>query len=328
MGKLFTLLALLLLASCTSNSVHEAPAINDRLPASEANLAPSPLHGSIADINPPGFGRKPAKIILPLQYALKDKWPLVVLLHGIGGTAQAEDYYLTLRFRTTLKGFILVTPEGTVTPNGVKGKKGEDFSGKQFWNATDFCCDFGKTGVDDVDYLTKLIETVQKSYHVDADRIYVIGHSNGGFMANRLACEIGDRLAGIASLAGGSFKNPEDCKTPRPVSYLQIHAVDDQTVLYDEVGRYAGGKATIAQWLKKNGCAGAGVDGGKKDDVFLIPGADTTPRVWTCAHGARVAFWTIDAADVANHSAHVPIFNLNFSDEVLDYLFQQKRVSR
>lgn len=322
MKKLSAVLASFVFMGCASNATHEAPPGADRWPASEAQTMLPVLHGTVGTINPPGFDRKPANIVLPVQYAEKDKWPLVILMHGIGGNAQATDYWLTLRFRTSLKGFILVTPEGTVTPDGVK-----DWAGKQFWNATDFCCDFGKIGVNDVDYISKLIDTVQKDYHVDADRIYLIGHSNGGFMANRLGCEIGDRLAGIASIAGGGFKNPADCKNPRPVSYLQIHAVNDPTVSYKDVPLYAGGQAVVAQWLKKDGCMDPGTDGPKKDDIFLIPGPDTTPHAWTCAQGTHVAFWTIDAATIPNHSPHVPLFNLNFSDEVLDFLFHQKRVS-
>lgn len=326
---------LVLFTGCATQQARQAETVvSERVPASEISPDPVLLHRPPAEINPTGFTRKPAKVFLPIQYDHKDKWPLVVLLHGFRGTAQAEDYYLTLRFRTSNRGFILVTPEGTVTPDGTRGAPGkdgkqDDFSGAQFWNATDYCCDLAKTGVNDVEYLSKLIDAVEKTYHVDSDRIYLIGHSNGGFMANRLACEIGDRLAGIASLAGGSFKRPGDCRKPTPVPYLQIHAEDDGTISYGDNDRYAGGKATIAQWLEKNGCKGEGKAGEKKDFLFLVPGAETTPRLWSkCASRAPVAFWTIAPFSGPMHSGHVPLFHLNFTDEVLSFLFQQTRARK
>ena len=277
--------------------------------------------------------RAAAKLYLPLQYDQKVSWPLVILLHGFTGTAESEDSYLTMRFRVSTRGFILLTPEGTPIPKSVRGPNGEDLSGN-FWNATDACCDFGATGVDDVAYLAKLIDSVATQYKVDKARIYVFGHSNGGFMANRLACEIGDRLAGVASLAGGTFKDVSACRNPTPVSYLQIHAVDDPTiaygdptVAYGEVPKYAGGTATVEQWVKKNGCTGGAKSEGRKDYVFLVPFKDTTLKSWpNCQKGTRTSFWTIQKHTREHHNSHVPIFNVNFTGDVLDFLLAQKKV--
>ncbi len=270
--------------------------------------------------------RAAAKLYLPLQYEQKANWPLVILLHGFTGTAEAEDAYLGTRFRVSSLGFILLTPEGTAVPAGTKGGSGEDLGGKQFWNATDTCCDFGRTGVDDAGYLTRLIEETASQYNVDRNRIYIFGHSNGGFMANRLACEIGDRLAGVASLAGGTFKDPSACKNTAAVPYLQIHATDDPTIVYGEDPNYAGATATVDQWVKRNKCVGSAHDQGRRDYVLLVPIKDTTVKTWlTCGGGAPVSFWTIQPHTGKIHNPHVPLFNPNFTTDVLNFLFSQKR---
>lgn len=273
------------------------------------------------------FDRKPAKVYLPLQYESKQGWPLVILLHGFSGTAESQDKYLGLSFRASLRGYVLLVPEGTVMPKGTIGADGKDLGGNQFWNATDTCCDFAKTGVDDTGYLLALIESVKKSYKIDRSRVYLIGHSNGGFMVNRLGCEAGETFAGIANLAGGTYKDPKKCRAPTPIPYLQIHAEDDKTILYQGAPEYAGGKETVEQWRARNGCKDSSVTkGAMRDLVYLIPGRDTDSVTWNkCSSNKEVAFWTIRPFEQQWHSPHVPLFQLRFMDDVLDFLLRQKK---
>jgi polyhydroxybutyrate depolymerase len=269
--------------------------------------------------------RQPAKVFLPIQYDSKPTWPLVVLLHGFTGTADAENLYLGLAARTSLRGFILVTPNGTLTPKGTLGQEARDLSDLPFWNATDACCDFGKTQVDDVGYITRVINEVKSQYRVDSKRIYIFGHSNGAFMANRMACEIGEQLGGVASLAGGTFADSSKCRTPVAVPYLQIHGVDDSTIKYEETKEYAGARATVSDWLKRNSCTTAPARGRNEDYVVLIPSTDTTAQNWKCNSGKPVSLWTIKAFTSKYHNAHIPLFHLNFTDRVLDFLFASQR---
>ncbi len=329
MIKFLLSLSFLMVAGCATASAGKTDGLK-RLPSGSSSLPIAiPLikgayQGPI-DINPQGATRLAAKVYLPLQYDTKDKWPLVILLHGFSGTAEDEDSYLTLRYRVSSKGFILLTPQGTAVPKGTIIPDGSDISGYPFWNATDYCCDFGKTNVDDVGYLRQLIAKVKADYHVDSSRVYLFGHSNGGFMANRLACEFGEELAGIASLAGGAYKSPAQCRNPKPIPFLQIHAVNDDTIVYGGTPQYAGGQDTIQQWVSRNGCAGPGKTGAPKDFLFMIPGPDTSERVWNkCASGKDVVFWTIKKFETQGHNPHVPLFNLNFSDAVLNFLLSHR----
>jgi poly(3-hydroxybutyrate) depolymerase len=75
-------------------------------------------------------------------------------------------------------------------------------SAANFWNASDACCNFYNSGVDDAGYLRALIEEIGRQFSVDRKRIYLIGHSNGGYMTYRMACEYADLIAGIAVWPG------------------------------------------------------------------------------------------------------------------------------
>ena len=63
-----------------------------------------------------------------------------------------------------------------------------------------------------VAYLRAIIRDVMARYPVDRRRVFVVGHSNGGFMAYRMACEASDLVTGVVSLAGATWKDPARCR--------------------------------------------------------------------------------------------------------------------
>lgn len=86
---------------------------------------------------------------------------------------------------------------------------------------------------------------------MDDSRVYVIGHSNGGFMSYRMAYEHSDAVAAIVSLAGANHADQRD-PPPYPVHVLQIHGTDDTTILYrgGEINenRYPSAMASVSRW--------------------------------------------------------------------------------
>ena len=185
------------------------------------------------------------------------------------------------------------------------------------------CCDFTNSGVDDVGYLSGLIDAIQQQRNIDPDRIYVIGHSNGGFMAYRLACERADLLAAIASLAGATFFDPLDCNPSEPVHTLQIHGTADATINYQggvipaNLVSYPGAVATVETWAGYNGCAIMGEP--IQPDLDLdsgLAGAETmvTRYATNCMPGGSSALWTIEGG------GHLPQVSQSFGPLLIDYL--------
>lgn len=324
-----TLVTIAFFLLCTE-SLFAAPSLTDlanSIDSTVNRIAAGDFRGPV-ELNPPGFHRALAKVYFPNQYESQAEWPLVILLHGLSATGEAEDLYFGLRFRTSRRGFILVTPEGTKLPPGTFAPQMPkmDLSGSQFWNATDVCCDLGKSGVDDVKYLNSLIAYLTRHYRVDARRIYLFGHSNGGFMANRMACESGQKFAAIATLAAGSFKNPDDCRHPVPVPYLHIHSVNDALVAYRFDKRFAAGLPTVQQWLKKNRCSPQSIVTERAGILPLVLGPSVELRTWKdCSGDSDVNLWTIAAWQGPLWNPHLPLITWAFTEDVLDYLFAHQR---
>ncbi|MEW6734898.1 MAG: polyhydroxybutyrate depolymerase, partial [Acidobacteriota bacterium] len=98
------------------------------------------------------------------------------------------------------------------------------------WNAGN-CCGYALDNkIDDVGFLRMVIEKMKKDYNVDSKHIYATGLSNGAMMSYRLACELSDKIAAIAPVAGALNL---ECAPFQPVSMIIFHGTADQHVLYE-----------------------------------------------------------------------------------------------
>ena len=257
--------------------------------------------------------RVPARLVAPDGYhpdrATSARLPLVVLLHGFTASGRIQDGYFGLSGQVASKNFLLLIPEGT--PNS---------EGKQFWNATDWCCDLEKSGVDDSGYLRALIDTVEARFHSDPERIYLFGHSNGGFMANRLACDDDRRFAAIFNLAGSTWKDPSACENKRPLAMLSAHGTADTTVLYAGCSDYPSVEFYNRYWAKRNECQGLYERPGALNLSLLVYGPETdVVEGMDCAPAAPVVNWRL------NGIGHIPLFRPGTTARVLDWLLLQRR---
>ncbi len=255
---------------------------------------PPPVNDAIRMIG----GERPATMIRPQDYVAGTPVPIVIALHGFTSNAGVTDNYFGLSRRVETDGIAVILPNGTRNPDGVS-----------FWNATDFCCDGYRTGVDDVGYLNSLVE--EAGQHIVPDGVYLVGLSNGAFMSYRMACESMPGLRAIAAVAGTSFDDPEVCEGARPLSVLHIHGTSDNVIRFGGGSgtggtRYPGARETVRRWAARAGCDLDASEALPRLDLdLLLEGDETTRRLYStgCADGLKVELWTVQAGP------HVPAFD-------------------
>ncbi len=166
--------------------------------------------------------------------------PLVFNFHGFTANPESQDWLSGMSGMAEEAGFILATP---------KGWGNEEFLG---WNAGSCCGQAVLENVDDVGFTSDMIDRISAEYCVDPSRIYAAGISNGAFMSYRLACELADRIAAVAAVAGVTVVN--SCRPSRPVPVISFHGTSDLLVWYNG-GLYESAPRTMARWSMRNGCS-------------------------------------------------------------------------
>ncbi len=218
----------------------------------EVSFAQSARGSSI----PVGGLERTYRIYISGLYSPAKLMPLVILLHGGGGTGEGME-------KLTLGGFNrLADREGFIVayPDGI-GKHWNDRRGLQAYRAH-------RENIDDVGFISALIEHLIRTLNVDPNRIYAAGISNGGQFSQRLACELSDRIAAIGVVA---IQLPEhlstSCAPKRPVSILMMPGTEDPLVPWEggEIGFRRGRKfgrvlsvsESMRFWAKQNQCQGS-----------------------------------------------------------------------
>ncbi len=259
---------------------------------------------------PPIGGDRPVTVYVPSGYNQAVPTPLVILLHGYSASGLVQELYFQLEPLAEERGFLYAHPDGTV-----------DSTSKRYWDATDACCAFAGTPVDDSAYLAGVVDDIKAAYNVDPKRVFFLGHSNGGFMSYRMACDHADTIAAIASLAGAMWDDTSKCTPSEPVSVLQIHGTADATVLYDG-GLFAGhpypsAETSVLDWATYDGCALQSTAGADLDLDSSLPGAETTVARYAdgCDPGGAAELWTIAGG------GHIPSLSPDFAPAVVDFLF-------
>jgi polyhydroxybutyrate depolymerase len=245
-------------------------------------------------------GERPVELLVPPDYDGESARPLVVVLHGHSVTGILQLAYSRLNN--------LVDDQGAFV-----------MAGNNYWNATAACCDFYDSGVDDARYIRGLIDEVSGVYKIDPKRVFLWGHSNGGFMSYRMACDHADVIAGIVSLAGATHLEPADCNPSEPVNILQIHGTQDESVLFEGGGiddAYPGVEATMEQWASNNDCAATrSVDSTRYDLDSSLDGEETRVEHHSdCPPGIAVDLWVIE------EGVHIPPLRPNFDDLMWDWM--------
>lgn len=212
------------------------------------------------------------RLYLPKSYDGAKPVPLVIALHGAFTDGRIMAILTAFSIPADKYGFAVVYPDGLNT----------------MWR-------FGSK--EDVSFLAALIDELVGKKLVDPARVFSTGISAGGYMSNKLGCDLGHRLAAIAPVCG-SMQRKTDYKPVCPIPVLYIHGTDDRICGYDGsmlVGKHAvslSAEEQVAWWAKHNRCA-------KKPKVEMLPDKiddGTTVERWTyepTKDGAPVIFYKV-----------------------------------
>ena len=262
---------------------------------------------------------RPAGVLIPSDYNTSTRYPLIIVLHGFGFSGIVQSIYMGFPMRVDTQQFVLVSPDGT-----------ENMSGARFWNGTPACCASveEQMQVDDVAYIRSLIEEAAATYSIDVTRIGVFGHSNGAFMALRMACEASDVITSVVSLAGSTFAEDTSCApVTHPVSVLAIHGDLDESILYDGrengVASYPGATETIRRFAAHAQCDSNNPLMASALDVSgSIDGDETMVLQYTnCPESVNVELWTMVGGE------HIPGPWVDSATEsILDWMIDHQRL--
>lgn len=268
--------------------------------------------------------RSEVKVHLPRGFKKQAKWPLIISLHGYGGSSLLQKYYVRLGVYDNKYGFVYAAP------NGLK-----DNEGKGFWNASHFCCDFDETQVDDVAYIKSVIDQIASSKEIgriDMNQVFLVGYSNGAFLASKIACSEEVNIAGIVTISGTSDLRGDDsqllalerslCEHKRAIPMLHVHGTDDETIPYEGKDNGVEGSVSaltqVARWADQNECKGSLLKLDRQlNATNLVRGKETEYfAMQDCL--APVEHFKI------NGGGHSGLLKRKFTKAMLEFLFRQK----
>lgn len=177
-------------------------------------------------------------VYTPASYESRpqQQYPVVVYFHGGGMTMREQMLYTQMNRSADKENFIVVYPQGI----------------KQDWNVG-YGMDYLK-GTDDIGFTQALLAKVKQDYRVDDKRVYATGLSRGGFFSLRVAAELPQLFAAVASV-GAPMPEPviEHNAQPSKIGVMLIHGTADKVVAYDgKKGGYLSAAETYAYWSRTN----------------------------------------------------------------------------
>jgi polyhydroxybutyrate depolymerase len=188
---------------------------------------------------------------LPRNFSGSTSFPLVMILHGGKGDGRKIAENFGFNKIADREGFV------AVYPNGIDSRwndgRGATFNKKE-----------GIENIDDVGFLSSLIDTMIANYKIDANRVFITGVSNGGMMTFRLGCEITSKLTAIAPVIANISKNIVGSCAPKSfLPVLIMNGTDDPLVpwkggqvkfLWREMGEVLSTENSVRFWVEHNKC--------------------------------------------------------------------------
>jgi polyhydroxybutyrate depolymerase len=178
--------------------------------------------------------------------------PLVLVFHGGAGDGPSAERLTGFDLVADRERFLVVYPDAV----GRHWNDGRDVA----------AFESHRDHVDDVAFVSAVLDDVSRSHPVDAGRVFATGISNGAIFSNLLALKLSERIAAIAPVAGGLASSlPPVLRPSRPVSALLFNGTDDPLVPFEggavggTHGSVAGAEETARRWARADGCAASAV---------------------------------------------------------------------
>jgi polyhydroxybutyrate depolymerase len=207
-----------------------------------------------------------AIVHVPAAYQPQTPAPLVVMLHGGGGTARAALWETEWAVAAEREGFLVAFPNARARDPS----QPSSFAGNpQLWNDGSDRFYPGQKAPDDVGFIAAMLDELSARFAIDKRRVFVTGFSNGASMGFRVGAELSHRIAAIAPVAGAMWFDPPTLKNPVPMCYITGTA-DPLNPIEGGVPKLATGASdsvrakpkppvrdSILKWAKALGCPAA-----------------------------------------------------------------------
>lgn len=253
---------------------------------------PAPSFGSLHSTHQVSIDGLSREYLLhvPAGHDGKSLRPLVIMLHGGGGTAKTAATATRLSEKADEGGFFSVYPQAL--PRDPK-RPVTFLRNPTFWNVGSGFGHAERLRIDDVGYVRALLDDVMARQPIDPTRVYVAGFSNGAALALRVAVDLSERIAAVAAVAGHLWRR--DVSPARPVSLLyMIGELDPIVPPSGGVVHSPWGKEhvlppvreTIDTWVGWNGCP-------REPQIVPSPAGVRSERYGPCRGGSEVLFHTV-----------------------------------
>lgn len=276
---------------------------------------------------------------IPSNYRNTLPMPVVLVFHGGGGNARQIAQFSGFNTLSENEGFLVIYPQ-SIDKHWNDGRESEKFRDHD-------------AVINDVAWVEKLILEINKTYVVDHHRIYATGISNGGIFSQRLAIELGQHFAAVASLTAQIAEPLADAKPKNPISILIMNGTKDPFVPYEggdvtphffprfskmlkllSRGAVISTDATIEFWLKHNEIDTKGIVA-SQPDLDTTDGSTAERTEWTNTKtGVAVVLYKIIGGGHTWPGArqYIPIRtvghtnqDINASKEIWDFFSQHQK---
>ncbi len=274
--------------STTSTTVPE-PVVN-------YTVVVDPNDPTLHTITIEGMQPRTYSLNVPTKYSAATATPLLLALHS-----------RTSSFKTIFEDSQILSWAESMNFI-VAGLNGSIYDGISSWNAGTCCTNATTYEENDLLFASTVIDFVSSKYSVDKTRIWAMGHSNGGMMAYRLACDLSNKITAIAVVTGA--QTDPTCSPSKPVSILHIHGNLDPTIPFHGGGKFETPSIfhSVQDMAYRNLCSGK-----PKESSDAIE----ERYIWVCTSGVET--------QLVNYQENSHAWESGYTEEILRFLFAHPR---